>query len=264
MGHMSQSYSKSRLLDCPHKQISSASCSSPSCALMTLGTLSKRKSRKILIKVSVREHALTIIYFIRSTGKKSPLAEVKESGEKREGEIFREPDGSFSLITNEPKPRKLSFSHRVDGEIRPFSMIVTETSYEEEEEKSGKKVAEPEAHLRVILKIRDRMFFHNGKMYIISNVPEGKPTQHFLSGPKFISRLNGFPYSDLSMIDAITRSRAERRLRGTHVGEISGIGHIGEGYRITIDEVEDEGLKDIALPLAVASFLLNTTYQSSK
>ncbi|HKW04467.1 MAG TPA: hypothetical protein VJN71_04125, partial [Nitrososphaerales archaeon] len=75
--------------------------------------------------------------------------------------------------------RKWFLSQRLDGEVRPFSMVA------EKIEGASMKT--------VTLKIRDHLFFHSGNMYMYSNVPEGTIHHHAKSGPKFISRLVNFP-----------------------------------------------------------------------
>jgi hypothetical protein len=194
-----------------------------------------------------------ISYYIKTTGSNgynqsrlyATVYTKLANGSIREiAELFQSDRESYSLKIKEDG-RNLKFSKRVDGEVRPFSMIVIDQSSE-----GSEQTGDP------VLKIRDRLFFHRGKMYIISNVPEGKHAGHYQSGPKFISRLDNFPFSDPSSVDPLTLSRAERRLRGVRAGEIHGTGLSESGHRVSI---EDGNLADIALPVSVASFLMNTT-----
>ncbi len=154
--------------------------------------------------------------------------------------IQRELTGDTLLFSSGGDSWRLS--QRVDGEYRPFSIIVKTTS----PRSNSMSVA------REILKIRDHLFFHNRKMYMLSNVPEGRMQHHIHKGPKYICRLDNFPFEDPSEVDSETRSRL-RRFRGVPVGEISGIGH--DGHRVWL---ENE-LLDIGLPLSASAFLLYTT-----
>jgi hypothetical protein len=140
----------------------------------------------------------------------------------------------------------LRFSKKVRGEVRPFSISVTKESAHGA---SGSEWSP-------VLEIRNRLFLNRGRVYIISNVPEGKPISHFHAGPKFISRLDNFPEKELDSHDPVLLNRLERRLRGVHVGEIYGIGMSEKGH---IVKIEDPELESIGLALAVASFLINTT-----
>lgn len=133
--------------------------------------------------------------------------------------------------------RKWFLSQRVDGELRPFSMVA--------EKIEG-------ALKTVTLKIRDHLFFHSGNMYMYSNVPEGLIHHHAKNGPKFISRLVNFPFSDPSEVDPETRHRL-RRVRGVPVGEINGLGHSGHSVKI------ERELEDIGLEISASAFLLYTT-----
>ena len=183
-------------------------------------------------------HAFAVV-LVEEESKSKPR---KASGEKLE--LFESDAEPWVFFLNPGSSGELKFSKKVDGEVRPFSIIVTEST-------SSGEVP--------VLKIRDRLFRHKNKMYVVSNVPEGRSIGDYQSGPKYISRLDGFLASDPSEIDPVTTSRAERRLRGVHVGEIIGSGNHGNGHRVRI---EDEELEDIGLPLAVSSFLINTTAHS--
>jgi hypothetical protein len=155
--------------------------------------------------------------------------------------LERRPSGDVILQSNEGNFWKIS--QKVDGEYRPFSSVVTL-----EGTGSGPIETGP-----VVLKIRDHLFSHNGKMYMLSNIPEDKHQHHVLRGPKFISRLDNFPYDDPSKVDPETRYRL-RRHRGIQVGEISGIGH--SGHKVSLNSE----LADIGLLLAACAFLLFTTH----
>jgi len=173
-----------------------------------------------------------------------PIAAVSivlDGKEQKIADLFETSRSEFYLVGFSGK---IIFSRKVDGEVRPFSIIARK-----EIEDTLSERGDP------LLKIRDRLFLHNGRIYMMSNVPEGKPIGHFSQGPKFISRLDNFPAVDPALLDRAVMNRSERRLRGTHVGEIYGTG-MDKGHKI---KIEDPNLEVISLPLAVASFLINTT-----
>jgi hypothetical protein len=128
---------------------------------------------------------------------------------------------------------------RVDGRIRPFSML----AYEEETSSSINQ------EKKIALKIINNLFSHDGKMYIMKHVSEGSyPKKHML-GSKHICRLVNFPFDKPEEVDVATSERLGRH-RGIKVGEMSGLGITG--HKVTL---EDE-LEDIGLPLAVSSYLI--------
>ena len=128
-----------------------------------------------------------------------------------------------------------TLSSRVDGEVRPFSMTVTGT------DGSGAGVA--------VLTIRDHLFIHGSKFYMVGGIPRERHAGEFLRGTRFICRLDNFPFLSLAEVDHETKSRL-RRYRGEAVGEFGGLGR--NGHRV---EVADE-LEKIGMPLAAACYLL--------
>lgn len=132
---------------------------------------------------------------------------------------------------------------RVHGEIMPFSMTVNQSKAHDT---SGSTPG------TTVLTIRDHLFLHKGRFYMLASTPEGRPLKEFLLGKRYICRLDNFPFSDLTEIDHETRSRL-RRFRGTPVGELAGLGK--EGHRV---HLSDE-LEDISLPLAASCYLLFST-----
>jgi hypothetical protein len=87
---------------------------------------------------------------------------------------------------------------------------------------------------------------------MLAGTPEGRPLQDFLLGKRYICRLDGFPFSDLTEIDDETTSRL-RRFRGVPVGELEGPGM--QGYHV---HLSDE-LEDVSLPLSASCYLLYST-----
>jgi hypothetical protein len=103
-----------------------------------------------------------------------------------------------------------------------------------------------------VLTIREHLFKHREKFYMLTNHPEGKHWNEYLSGPRHISRLDNFPYTELAELDHHIRHRL-RRFRGIPVGEASGFGIDGHHVRV------DKELEDIGLLIAASSYLLYAT-----
>ena len=82
--------------------------------------------------------------------------------------------------------------------------------------------------------------------------PEGKHWNEYLSGPRYISRLDNFPYSDLKEIDHHIKHKL-RRFRGVQVGEVSGLGLQGHHVKV------DKELEVIGLLIAASSYLIYST-----
>jgi hypothetical protein len=152
-----------------------------------------------------------------------------ENGEDRKSFKLISKDGSRWILTN-----------NIHGEFRPFSITVLEQI-------KGKDDAS-----REVLTIREHLFKHREKFYMLTNHPEGKHWNEYLSGPRYISRLDNFPYSELAELDHHIRHRL-RRFRGIPVGEASGLGIDGHHVRV------DKELEDIGLLIAASSYLLYST-----
>jgi hypothetical protein len=159
------------------------------------------------------------------------------SGGKKIAEIRKGKDQAFRLI-DKRNSHEWILTNKVHGEIRPFSISIFE-------QEGGKK--EPG---REVLTIRDHLFKYRDKIYMLTNHPEGRPWQEYLSGPRYISRLDNFPYTDIAEIDNHTKHRL-RRFRGVPVGKATGLG-IHDGHRVKVDKELD----DIGLFIASASFLI--------
>ena len=126
-------------------------------------------------------------------------------------------------------------NRRVDGEIRPFSIVVLRTDTADFEE--------------IVLKIKDHIFLHNGYFYMLGGIPEGRSPRHHLMGSKHICRLTNFPFSHPDQIDAEAKNRLKKH-RGVSVGEIFGLG--SRGFHV---KLEDE-VNEIGLPLAACAYLI--------
>lgn len=148
--------------------------------------------------------------------------------------ISKEGNLTFKLV-DERDGHEWILSSKVHGESRPFSLSISEI-------KNGNVETE-------VLTIREHLFRHNGKFYMLTNHPEGKSWNDYLNSPRYISRLDNFPFRDLVEIDHHTRQRI-KRFRGVAVGEASGFGT--DGHRIKLSNE----LEEIGLLIAVASFVL--------
>ena len=63
-----------------------------------------------------------------------------------------------------------------------------------------------------LLTVRDNIFKHNGKFYMLANHPEGKSWHNYANSPiRYISRLDNFPYSDVTEKDEKKRDQNLRQ-----------------------------------------------------
>jgi len=162
---------------------------------------------------------------------KVEIAEIK----KGEGLTFR--------LTDHRDENEWILTNMVHGERRPFSFSVHNN------DRKNNTLSEP------IFVMRDQLFEHDGKFYMIANHPEGKVWSEYVNSPvRYIGRLNNFPYSKLSEVDHqhYTLRDKIKRLRGTPVGEASGLGTENRGHRVKLNSELDE----IGLFIAAISYLL--------
>ncbi len=183
---------------------------------------------------------MTSEYLVK-TGSKPFEAKIF-SINKEVGDLKMKDNFTFRLTSMDG--REWNLNNKVHGEVRPFSINVTE--------------AKGDIKGKVVLTIREHLFKYNNKFYMLTNHPEGKLWKENLKGPKYISRLDNFPFSEIKEIDLSTRQKLRRLFRGVHVGEISGLGIYG--HRV---KVKDE-LSEIGLILATCSYLLYSTAYVSK
>jgi hypothetical protein len=157
--------------------------------------------------------------------------------------------GVFELESKAPAQNWI-LTHKVDGEVRPFSIACYSNSNVKANEGSTQK--EPTGEL--CLKIKEHIFFHRSNFYSIgAAVPAGASPGDFSTKMKFICRLVNFPFADLDNVDGETKHKL-RRHRGIAVGEIYGLG--AEGYHV---KIYGDELADIGLPLTASTYLLYTT-----
>ena len=175
-----------------------------------------------------------------------------ENGEEI-AEIIKGDGLEFKLISQKDN-REWVLTNKIDGEHRRFSFSVKEAEKKEAiENQGGGERREKDA----LLTVRDNIFEHNGNFYMLANYPEGKSWHNHVNSPiRYISRLDNFPYSNVSEMDENKHHQNLRhklkRFRGVPVGEASGLGVTPEGHRV---KVNDE-LDDIGLFLAATSYLM--------
>jgi hypothetical protein len=173
-----------------------------------------------------------------------------EDGKEQVAEI-RKGEGPEFRMQNKKDKREWVLSNRIDGEHRRFSFSVKEAKKEKE---GGQEEG------AALLVIRDGIFKHNGKFYMLANNPEGRSWKDYVDNPiRYISRLDGFPHLDESEMDKNKHDQHLRqkikRFRGVPVGEASGLGATPEGHNV---KVNDE-LDDIGLFIAATSYLIYAT-----
>jgi hypothetical protein len=165
------------------------------------------------------------------------VAEIKKRGEQSEFRLLSKNDNREWVLTN-----------KIDGEHRRFSFSIREVEKQQEQGQREKDA---------LLTVRDNIFKHNGMFYMLANHPEGKSWHNYVNNPvRYISRLDNFPYSDISEMDENKHHQNLRhkikRFRGVPVGEASGLGTTPEGHHV---KVNDE-LDGIGLFLAATSYLM--------
>ena len=171
----------------------------------------------------------TMQYTVRRSGKPSD-AVIWRGGERM---ATLRGEGSLSFRLESVAKGSWLLDPRVHGEIRPFSMNVT---------------ADGEA----VLTIRNHVFFHGSKAFMLTSIPEDVHPAEHVFGKRHINRLEKFPFSRLEDIDLQTWGRL-RNQRGVSVGTIDGFGM--DEITVTLSpELEDFGLQ-----LSAASYLLYST-----
>jgi hypothetical protein len=164
------------------------------------------------------------------------VAKIEKGEEQLEFRLFSKKDNHEWVLTN-----------KIDGEHSRFSFSIRETEKQEE----GRREKD------ALFTVRDNIFKHNGNFYMLANHPEGKSWHNHVNSPvRYISRLDNFPYSDVSEMDENKHHQNLRqklkRFRGVPGGEASGLGATPEGHHV---KVNDE-LDGIGLFLAAISYLI--------
>lgn len=171
-------------------------------------------------------------------------------------EIIKGEGFDFKLISQKDN-REWVLTNKIDGQHRRFSFSVREAQKKEKEEVNAGEPRRIEEEGNPLLIIHDNIFVHNGKFYMLANHPEGKSWHNYVNSPvRYISRLDNFPYSNVSEMHENKYHQNLRdklkRFRGVPVGEASGLGATPGGHRV---KVNDE-LDDIGLFLAATSYLM--------
>jgi len=156
------------------------------------------------------------------------IGEIKKGDDQKSFKLIRKNDGL-----------KWTLTKKVHGEFRPFSIAVLNQNGDNDINKE-------------VLTIREHLFKYGGKFYMLTNHPEGKHWNEYLSCIRYISRLDNFPYSDLKEIDHNIKHEL-LRFRGVPVGEVSGLGIDGHHVKV------EKELEDIGLQLAASSYLIYST-----
>ncbi len=177
--------------------------------------------------------------------------EVAEIRKEREHPEFR----LLSKKDNNRQQQEWVLSNRVDGEHRRFSFSIREAKKQHEQEEGEK--SDYDNRVAPLFVVRDNIFEHKGKFYMIANYPEGKSWHNHVSNPvRYISRLDNFPYSNVSEMDEDKHYQSLmqklKRFRGVPVGEASGLGATPEGHHVKLNDELD----DIGLFLAATSYLM--------
>ena len=183
--------------------------------------------------------------------KKSP----KESeaiiylGKDRIAKIEKNEGFTFKLITYKDK-QEWVLSNLVHGQRRPFSYAVLRTIQKIPDDR-GKEIQTGQE----VFVVREQLFKHNGKFYMLASHPEGKSWEDYVnSSTRYVSRLDSFPYSNLSDIDHehYKLRHKIKRFRGTPVGEATGLAQDEGGHHLRLDNELDK----IGLFIAAISYLL--------
>jgi len=171
------------------------------------------------------------------------------SGKQEIAKIKKHEGFSFKLIRYKDK-QEWVLSNFVDGQRRPFSYTVRKAIYNSSRNETGEIHPGEEVFV-----VREQLFKRKGKFYMLASHPEGKSWIDYVnSSTRYISRLDNFPYPNLSDVDHghYTLRHKIKRFRGTSVGEASGLGQDEGGHRVRLDSE----LGDIGLFIATISYLL--------
>jgi hypothetical protein len=155
------------------------------------------------------------------------IAEIKKGEDQKSFKLIRKNDGHEWTLTK-----------KVHGEFRPFSISVLDQN-----KNNGHIISKD------VLTVREHLFKYKDKFYMLTNHPEGKHWNEYLSGIRYISRLDNFPYSDLIDLDHHIKHKL-RRYRGVAVGEVSGLGIDGHHVKV------EKELEAIGLLIAASSYLI--------
>ena len=177
---------------------------------------------------------LQVDYLVKSLGGRAGTAIFVRGGEV--AKLTRESESGLFRLKAADGKRAWVLDPRVGGEARPFSLKAT---------RAGSEKGEPE------LLIRNHLFEYEGKHYLFAGVPEGRPLRDFLSGKRYICRLDALEPLR-GDIDHMTW-HSLRRIRGPIVGELDGVGAIGHHVLLSPE------LEPVGLILSAASYIMYST-----
>jgi hypothetical protein len=180
-------------------------------------------------------------YNVRKSDSSQDAKIFAENGEEV-AEIKREKDSQFRLLSKSGVGEWI-LSNVIDGKHHRFSLAA----------RSAQDTMDGEPALTV----RDNIFKHRGRFYMLASHPAGKTWSTYVNNPvRYISRLDNFPFTNVAELNEHRHNRDLRhklkRFRGVAVGEASGLGATSEGHSV---KVNDE-LDDIGLFIAAASYLM--------
>ena len=170
------------------------------------------------------------------------IAEVKK-GEGLAFRLIRHKDNREWVLTN-----------KIDGEHRRFSFSAQDIGNKKEENDD------------TVFTVRDHIFKHNGKHYMLACHPEGKSWQEYIdANVRYICRLDSFPFPNMTEGGVGSEKEAgrqhyhlrhkQKRFRGVPVGEMSGLAIEERGHRVKVDRE----LEDVGLFLAAISYLMHAS-----
>lgn len=186
--------------------------------------------------------------FIIKKKRKEPEALIF-SGKEQIAKIKKNEALDFKLIRYKDK-QEWVLSNNVDGRRRPFSYSVRKVIVNHSSRGDDKSVLSEE-----ILVVREQLFEHKGKIYMLSSHPAGRTWNDYINNSKrYISRLDSFPYETLSTADHDDYKLRHKikRLRGTAVGEAMGLAQEEGGHRVRLNKE----LNEVAIFIAAVSYLL--------
>ena len=170
-------------------------------------------------------------------------------GKDKIAKIEKHEGFTFKLITYKDK-QEWVLSNLVHGQRRPFSYAVLKTVQKTPDDR-GEEIQTGQE----VFVVREQLFKHNGKFYMLASHPEGESWADYVnSSTRYVSRLDSFPYSKLSDIDHehYKLRHKIKRFRGKPVGEATGLGQDEGGHHLRLDNE----LAEIGLFIAAISYLL--------
>lgn len=129
------------------------------------------------MRLTLKAGILSDEHIVRQT---ESFIEAKIFENQREaGPLHVKGKGMFKLLGNDNRGWVLT--NRVDGEFRPFSMVVWSETTDNVVHSSNNNT---NVQTFCVLKIRDHLFFHKENFYMLGNIPEGKQPSQYLTGTK--------------------------------------------------------------------------------